>query len=134
MFPESQRRVRCWRRSYPLAALLALPLLVPPLAQAQRHFGPGDERPELEPFEEPEELEGQRLALPPIPDAIGPEQQRLSAASRVYVAGYRVVGSTAFSEDELAQLTAAETRSIDRPVRSLSQRGEQLSLSLDRGR
>ena len=106
MFPESQRRVRCWRHSYSLAALLALPLLVPPLAQAQRHFGPGDERPELEPFEEPEDLEGQRLSLPPIPETIDPDRRRLSAASRVYVAGYRVVGSTAFSEDELAQLTA----------------------------
>ena len=86
--------------------LLLVPLLVSPPAQAQRHFGPGSERPDLEPFEEPEDLEGRRLTLPPIPDSIAPDRQRLSAAGRVYVAGYSVVGSTAFGEEELAQLTA----------------------------
>ena len=76
-------------------------------ASAQR-IRPADERPSLEDFL-PEEEPEPSLALPPIPLPEPEESEQLSTGIRVYVEEIRVIGSSVFSEAELAQLTARFT-------------------------
>ena len=87
-----------------LAAWLGLSP-APALAQTVR---PGDVRPELEEFA-PEEAEPPPLALPPIPVLPREQRDRLSAGIRIFVKQFRIVGSTVFPDEELAEVTARYT-------------------------
>jgi hemolysin activation/secretion protein len=94
--PRPGRSILCW-----LALLAAL------LAPAEHAFGqaidrPADERPELPEFEAPVEPEP---LLPPVPPPAQPREQ-LSAGSGVFVQGYRIAGSTVFSQEELERAVA----------------------------
>jgi hemolysin activation/secretion protein len=75
-------------------------------ALAQIGLRPGDERPELEEFP-PEQPPPTPLELPPIPPA--PEEEPLSAGRGVFIRAFRVEGSTVFSAEELARVTAPYT-------------------------
>jgi hemolysin activation/secretion protein len=84
------------------SALCGLALLAVLLAPAERAGGqaierPADQRPELPEFEAPVE---QELILPPLPPTAEPREQ-LSAGPGVFIQGYRIVGSTVFSQQEL---------------------------------
>jgi hemolysin activation/secretion protein len=84
-----------------LFALLAL--LVPvERAEGQAIQRPADERPELPKFEPPAEEEP---ILPPIIHPLEPEEAP-SAGPGVFVKGYRIVGSTVFSMQELEAVVA----------------------------
>jgi len=89
------------------SALCGLALLAVLLAPAQRSGGqaierPGDERPELPEFEAPGEPEP---SLPSLPTPARPREQ-LSAGPGFFVKGYRIEGSTVFSEQELQAAVA----------------------------
>jgi hemolysin activation/secretion protein len=68
---------------------------------------PGDERPPLKEFA-PEPPEPS-LALPPMPVPPPDERDRLATGIRVFVTEFRIVGSSVFSGQELAQVTAPYT-------------------------
>jgi hemolysin activation/secretion protein len=75
-------------------------------ALALEKLRPGDERPELEEFPS-EEPTPSPLELPPIPPPTEAEPGRLSAGRGVFVRAFRVEGSTVFTAEELARVTAA---------------------------
>jgi hemolysin activation/secretion protein len=66
---------------------------------------PADERPELEEFA-PETLQEPSLELAPLPLPTREERDRLSTGLMVFVEEFRFVGSTVFSDEELAEVTA----------------------------
>jgi hemolysin activation/secretion protein len=79
-----------------------LPTLVAaPRASAQAIPRPADERPALEPFEEPARP---RLELPPVPEA-AERGDALASGLTIEVREVRVEGSSVFSSEELAQQT-----------------------------
>jgi hemolysin activation/secretion protein len=97
---------------------LGLAVAAASLGPAGAAFGqaiprPADDRPELPDFEPPEE---EPLLLPPLEPQTDPQQQ-LSVGVGVRVEGYRIVGSTVFSEEELqeavAEWSGREIRSED---------------------
>ena len=92
-------------------SLLFVLLFAVDRAESQAIQRPADERPELPEFEPPEEEEP---ILPPIIQPLEPEEAP-SAGPGVFVKGYRIVGSTVFSEEELADVVAPWT---DRVIRS----------------
>jgi hemolysin activation/secretion protein len=100
----AMRRAR-WVRA--TAGLLGVAL---PVAAAGQPFDrPVDERPEVPEFEEPEKRPRILPELPPLE----PSEPRLSDTPQLYVRGYRIVGNTAFDEDELlALITAYAGRAI----------------------
>lgn len=77
--------------------LLWLATCVAPDAGAQPFDRPADERPERPPFEAP----AQESVLPPSPDLSG---TAAAAGPRFFVRGFRVVGSTVFSEEQLREV------------------------------
>jgi hemolysin activation/secretion protein len=83
--------------------LLAVCCLLPASALAQ-FDRPGDERPELPPFEAPEQKPGG--ILPPVPLPREPDTEGLAGGVRIFIRGVRVTGNTALSEEELAEITA----------------------------
>ncbi|MFV1978155.1 MAG: POTRA domain-containing protein, partial [Myxococcota bacterium] len=87
-----------------LFALLALLALLVPVDRAggQTIQRPADERPELPEFEPPAEEEP---ILPPIIQPPEPEEAP-STGPGVFVEGYRIVGSTVFSTEELEGVVA----------------------------
>jgi hemolysin activation/secretion protein len=89
--------------AYLFPILLAIGALLPgtALAQFQR---PGDERPELPPFEAPDRKPGG--ILPPVPLPREPDTEGLSGGVRVRIRGVRVTGNTALSSEELNEITA----------------------------
>ncbi len=94
--PRPGRSILCW-----------LALLAAVLAPAERAFGqaigrPADERPELPEFEAPVEPEP---LLPPVPPPAQPREQ-LSVGAGIFVRGYRIAGSTVFSQEELERAVA----------------------------
>jgi hemolysin activation/secretion protein len=82
-------------------------LLVSGPASAQVLKRPADERPPLESFELPAPREEPSLALPPPPPP--PNPAHLSAGLRVFIREIRVVGSSVFSSEDLARVTAPWT-------------------------
>jgi hemolysin activation/secretion protein len=97
---RADRRVRWTPR---LCLALALAGLLPAgAAFAQAIPRPADERPQLPDFEAPDEAP---LLLPPLQPSTDPQQQ-LSVGPGVRVEGYRIVGSTVFSDEELAEAVA----------------------------
>jgi hemolysin activation/secretion protein len=84
--------------------LLVLSLLCPFETSAQVRLLPGDERPE------PPKLEPQqpapRLELPPLPSPPPHTESPLTSEGGVFVRDFRVAGSTVFSAEELAHVTA----------------------------
>jgi hemolysin activation/secretion protein len=89
-----------------IVALALLPLvvgLIPALARGQADVLPGSERPKLRPFEPEAEPSG-ALELPPVPK--DDDSTQLSAGLHVNVKEFRVEGSSVFSKEELARLTA----------------------------
>jgi hemolysin activation/secretion protein len=80
----------------------SLLLGLPATPASAQHLRPGDERPALPEFGV-EEAPQPHLRLPPIQRM---DPKRLSSGLRVVVREFRVVGSTVFSEDELARITA----------------------------
>jgi hemolysin activation/secretion protein len=89
-----------------IVALALLPLvvgLIPALARGQADVLPGSERPKLRPFEPEAEPLG-ALELPPVPK--DDDSTQLSAGLHVNVKEFRVEGSSVFSKEELARLTA----------------------------
>lgn len=107
-----RRYGRCGRGGPVLAgvagAILAAALAVAPEVLAQGLPRPGDERPELPEIEElpPEEPTPAPLELPPIPPVTEEERGRLSLGRGVFVREFRVEGSTVFTAEELARVTA----------------------------
>ena len=97
-------------RNHPYLVLLALAALLglSPSEAAAQTVRPGDVRPELKEFA-PEEAEPPALVLPPIPVPSGEQRDRLSSGTRVFVREFRIVGSTVFTPEELAQVTAPYT-------------------------
>ena len=106
-------RLRNHRTTWLLAGLTAALLSatasaqVPPGAERRgdvspRFERPGDVRPELPEFETPEEVP--EIVLPPVPPPR--EKERLSAAPRLFVRGYRFTGNSAFTDEELAEIAA----------------------------
>lgn len=102
----------------PRAALLALVValvvvLVVGLAGAGRDAaaqtiqGPQETRPELPPFVAPSEPP--TLALPDVELPQASDRERLSSGLRIFVSGWRVVGSTVFSEADFAAALAPYT-------------------------
>ncbi|MBW1685001.1 MAG: ShlB/FhaC/HecB family hemolysin secretion/activation protein, partial [Deltaproteobacteria bacterium] len=83
-------------------ALLAVLLVPAERAGGQAIERPADERLELPEFEAPLE---QELILPPLPPTAEPREQ-LSAGPGVFIQGYRIVGSTVFSQQELEDAVA----------------------------
>lgn len=92
-----------------LALSIAL-LLAGERAQGQAIQRPADERPALPEFESPEEAEP---ILPPIIQPLEPEEAP-SAGPGVFVEGYRIIGSTVFSSEELASLVEPWTGRVIR--------------------
>ncbi len=103
MRAECRAAISCDRRRAALAALVLLSALLPVQVAGQGQLRPGEERPELPAFPEPAEPP---LRLPPAPVPPPPEEGDLYPAERVFVAGFRVVGSSVFDEAELAALLA----------------------------
>jgi len=97
-------------RALGCAALIAAALL-PATASAQAIDRPADERLELPPIEEPSEP-GLQLPAPPPPESAG---ERFAAGPGVFVAEFRIAGSTVFSE---AELQAAVAPWAGREIRS----------------
>ena len=82
---------------------LLFAMLVPvERAEGQAVQRPADERPELPEFEPPAEEEP---ILPPIIQPPEPEEAP-SSGPGVFVKGYRIVGSTVFSKEELEGVVA----------------------------
>jgi hemolysin activation/secretion protein len=91
---------RWYRNIGPCLALFIALLLPGERAQGQAIQRPADERPELPEFESPEEAEP---ILPPIIQPLEPEEAP-STGPGVFIEGYRIVGSTVFSSEELENL------------------------------
>jgi len=83
-------------------ALLAALLAPAEQARSQAIPRPSDERPELPEFEGPPEREP---LLAPVPPPAEPREE-LSAGPGVFVRGYRIEGSTVFSQEELERAVA----------------------------
>jgi hemolysin activation/secretion protein len=83
-------------------AWIGVALLSLPGAGVAQQIRPGDERPELEPFTPREELPPP-LRLPPL--APPPRLGRTSSGQLIQVRELRVVGSTIFTQQELAAVT-----------------------------
>ena len=81
----------------------ALLALVAFSSSAQAQLRPSDEPPVLPEFP-PEERE--RSLLPPVPMPPQKEEDRLSTGRRMVVTRFEVRGSTVFSDEELAKITA----------------------------
>ena len=92
------------RSASALASALAVSLLCAPSVGAQVRLLPGDERPEAPPIEE--DAPTPRLELPPLPPAPPQVESPLTRTGGVFVRGFRVEGSTVFSTEELARVTA----------------------------
>ncbi len=100
-----------WNRNIgPCLVLFAALLLPVARAQGQAIQRPADERPELPQFESPEEAEP---ILPPIVQPLEPEEAP-SSGPGVFIQGYRFVGSTVFSSEELASLVKPWTGRVIR--------------------
>jgi hemolysin activation/secretion protein len=76
-------------------------------ALAQTIQGPQETRPELPPYEAPSDQPP--LALPDVELPQAAERERLSSGLRIFVSGWRVVGSSVFSDAELATALAPWT-------------------------
>ena len=101
-----------WNRNIGAHLALLIVLLLPvERAQGQAIQRPADERPALPGFELPEEAEP---ILPPIISPLEPEEAP-STGPGVFVEGYRFVGSTVFSSEELEDIVTPWT---DRVIRS----------------
>ena len=101
-----------WNRNIGAHLALSIVLLLPvERAQGQAIQRPADERPALPEFELPEEAEP---ILPPIISPLEPEEAP-STGPGVFVEGYRFVGSTVFSSEELEDIVTPWT---DRVIRS----------------
>jgi hemolysin activation/secretion protein len=92
-------------------ALAAGLVLAPALARAQPFERPGDTRPELPAPEEPRPRPS--LELPPVPEQPPRERAPFPMQRRITVREFRVTGSTVFSEEDLAEITAPYT---NRPI------------------
>jgi hemolysin activation/secretion protein len=88
-----------------MSLLLVGLLVLPRTARAQADVLPGAERPQLKPFPE-QEPAPQPLELPPIPLPPSDARRALAHDLRVDVHEFRVEGSSVFSEEELAEVTA----------------------------
>jgi len=84
---------------------LAGALLSPSASRAQGDVLPGAKRPALEPFQEKESIP-RRLDLPPLPPP-SDTGRALPYDLRVRVREFRIEGSSVFSREELAEVTAA---------------------------
>jgi len=73
-------------------------------ASGQAISRPADDRPELPAFESPGDAP--RLLPPPPPPQAALPEQRLSVGPGVHVDGFRITGSTIFSDEELAAAVA----------------------------
>jgi hemolysin activation/secretion protein len=100
-----------WNRNIGPCLALFIALLLPgERAQGQAIQRPADERPELPEFESPEEAEP---ILPPIIQPLDPEEAP-STGPGVFIEGYRIVGSTVFSSEELENLVEPWTGRVIR--------------------
>jgi hemolysin activation/secretion protein len=95
--PRPGRSILCW------LALLAALLAPAEPARGQAIPRPADERPELPEFEAPAEREPPLLA--PVPPPTEPREE-LSTGPGVFVRGYRIDGSSVFSQEELERTVA----------------------------
>ncbi|MBW2577666.1 MAG: ShlB/FhaC/HecB family hemolysin secretion/activation protein [Deltaproteobacteria bacterium] len=103
-------RLRWYRNIGPCLTLFIALLLPGERAQGQAIQRPADERPELPEFESPEEAEP---ILPPIIQPLEPEEAP-STGPGVFIEGYRIVGSTVFSSEELESLVEPWTGRVIR--------------------
>jgi hemolysin activation/secretion protein len=76
-------------------------------ALAQTIQGPQETRPELPPYVAPSDEPG--LLLPEVELPEGAERERLSSGLRIFVSGWRVTGSSVFSDADFAQALAPWT-------------------------
>lgn len=103
-FAQTSARVarHAWRG--PVLCLVLVSVILAPagVALGQAIPRPADDRPELPDFESPDDTP---LLLPPLRRRALP-QQPLSVGAGVHVDGYRITGSTVFSDAELADVVA----------------------------
>jgi len=91
-----------------LLVAIGLTLLLSPWPASAQRIRPGEERPELKEFLPEEEPEAP-LALPAIPVPPKEERDRISTGARILVKEFRIVGSTVFPDEELAEVVASYT-------------------------
>ena len=123
---RSAARAAGWHALLWLALLAAS--LAPTGASGQAIDRPADERPELPEFEEP----GPPPLLPTIPPPAGPDAQ-LSTRAGVFVEGFRIVGGTVFTEEEIQQAVAPWSGRRIRSEDLVSVRNALTRLYVDRG-
>jgi hemolysin activation/secretion protein len=109
--------------------LLLLVLSAGGRASAQAIDRPADERPELPPFEEPAEPEP---LLPPVTPPAEPRAP-LSSGPGIFVARYRIIGSTVFSDEVLQRAVAPFSKREIRSEDLVAVRNAITQLYLDEG-
>ncbi len=121
---------------WPRAALLAIALFVALAgagrdALAQTIQGPQETRPELPSYVEPSDQPP--LSLPDVELPAPAERERLSSGLRIFVSGWRVSGSTVFSEADFARVLAPFTGREIGSEELLAARDEVTRLYVEKG-